>query len=191
MRECNELTLEDKQTKRTGKEIKIDGSLFGNDKIKFKIGTCFQKQSPETIYIELGFWIDIKEKHFQHESDKYSFLDYDYEISKKLTNYIRSIYREDLKSFLSNNKIFPSYLENIYVYDFPENVNYNNKRSFVSIELNLHTLNMESFSDKVYPLSEKGDTTLLDEALKVCKIISNSDLLKSKTEFSVHKSKKD
>ena len=118
-------------------------------------------------------------------------MDYDYEISKKLTNYIRSIYREDLKSFLSNNKIFPSYLENIYVYDFPENVNYNNKRSFVSIELNLHTLNMESFNGKIYPLSEKGDTTLLDEALKVCNIISNSDLLKSKTEFSVHKSKKD
>lgn len=188
---CDELILEDKQTKRTGKEIKIDGSYFGNEKLKFKIGACFQKQRPETIYIELGFWLDIKEKHFSHESDKYSFLDYDYEISKKLTNYIRKIYREDLKVFLSNNKIFPNYLENIFVYDFPENINYNNKRSFVSIELNLHTINSSTNNTKSYPLSEKDDDTLLKEAFKVCEIISKSDLLMNKTEFNIYKSKKD
>tara|TARA_Y100000389_G_C17335810_1_gene450575 strand:- start:23 stop:598 length:576 start_codon:yes stop_codon:yes gene_type:complete len=190
MVECNELNLEDKQTKRTGKEIRVDGSIFDNENLKFKIGTCFQKQSPETIYVELSFWVDIKEKHFQHESDKYSFLDYDYEISKKLTNYIRNIYRQDLKDFLTNNKTFPYYLENIYVYDFPENINYNNKRSFVSIELNVHTINLDSSNEKKYPLSEKGERTLLDETLKICNIISNSDLLKNKTEFSIHKSKK-
>lgn len=186
----NVLELEDKKTKRTGKEIKINGELFGNENLNFKIGASFDKQRPETIYIELGFWIDIKERCYPQEIDKYSFIDYDHEISKKLSNYIRRIYRKDLKDFLTNNYFFPEYLENIFVYDFPDNINYNKKRSFVSLEINLHTINMNQNIEESYPLSEKGNTQLLQEAINVCKIISNSDLLQGKLEFSIHKTKK-
>lgn len=185
----NVLELEDKKTKRTGKEIKIDGNLFGNENIKIKIGASFDKQKPETIYIEIGFWVDIKERHFPSVEDRYSFTDYDQEISKKLSKYLRRIYRKDLKEVLSNNDIFPNYLENIFIYDFPDNLNYNKKRSFVSLEINLHTINLNENIEENYPLSQNGNTKLLDEAMKVCDIISNTDLLKGNLEFTIHKSK--
>ena len=187
----NALELEDKKTKRTGKEIKLDGELFGNKNIKIKIGASFDKQKPETIYIEIGFWIDIKERYFTDIEDKYSFIDYDHEISKKLSNYLRRIYRNDLREILTDNDIFPSYLENIFIYDFPDNLNYNKKRSFVSLEINLHTINLNENIEENYPLSEKGNTKILDEAIKVCDIISNTELLKGNLDFTIHKSKKD
>tara|TARA_B100000963_G_C22628077_1_gene673408 strand:+ start:1197 stop:1772 length:576 start_codon:yes stop_codon:yes gene_type:complete len=187
----NVLELEDKKTKRTGKEIKIDGELFGNKNLKFKIGASFDKQRPETIYIELGFWIDIKKRHHPSERDKYSFIDYDYDISRKLSNYLRRIYRKDLREILNNNDIFPSYLDNIFIYDFPDNINYNKKRSFVSLEINLHTININKQIEENYSLSEKGDNKIFNEALKVCKIISNTELLKGKLDFTIHRFKKD
>ena len=187
----NVLELEDKKTKRTGKEIKIDGELFGNKNIKIKVGAIFDKQKPETIYIDFGFWIDIKEKHTPNSKDKYSFIDYDNEISKKLSKYLRRIYRKDLKEILTDNNIFPEYLENIFIYDFPDNLNYNKKRSFVSLEINLHTINSNENIEENYPLSEKGNTKILDEAMKVCDIISNTELLKGNLDFTIHKSKND
>lgn len=186
----NDLTLEDKKTKRTGKEIKIDGSVFNNDSLKFKVGAVFDKQKPETIYIECGFWIDIKERQSPSEIDKYSFYDYNADISNRLSSQLRGIYRKDLKELLTNNKIFPDYLENIFIYDYPENINYNRKRSFVSLEISLHTINTENNINEAYPLSDKSETRLLDEAKKVCQIISDSDLLKGKTDFKIYKTKK-
>lgn len=176
-------------TKRTGKEIKINGAEFGNEKLSFKIGASFEKQKPDTIYIDVSFWVDIKEREL--EEDKFSFINYDHEISRKLSNSLRRIYRHDLKSLLEKNKLFPYYLENIFVYNFPENINYNMKRSFVSIEMNLHTINCKEDILEEYPLSEKKDTRLFDEAKKICQIISGSDLLQEKLDFSIHKKKKD
>jgi hypothetical protein len=175
--------------KRTGKEIKIDGKYFNNCNANFKIGTTFNKEKPETIFIETSFWIDVKDK--ENYYDKYSFFNYDYELSKKLSYGIRKIYRNDLKNFLENNFVFPFYLENIFVYDFPENINYNDKRSFVSIELNIHTLNCMDNCEKEYPLNDKEDNILFNEAKKVCEIIANSDLLKGNLDFTIHKRKKD
>ncbi len=186
----NGLTLEDKRTKRTGKEIKLSGGMFDNTSLKFKVGAVFDKQNPETIYIESGFWIDIKDREFPDESDKYSFFDYNKEISKKLSSHLRDIYRIDLKDFLKENKMFPNYLENIFVYDYPDNINYNKKRSFVSLELSLHTINSCDDIIEKYPLNDKKETKLLNEAIKVCQIISDSDLLQGKKEFTIHRKKK-
>jgi hypothetical protein len=175
--------------KRTGKEIKVNGKEFDNPNINFKIGTIFNKESPETIYIETSFWIDVKDK--ENYDNKYSFLDYDYELSKKLSNSIRGIYRNDLRNLLERNCIFPFYLENIFVHNFPDNINYNKKRSFVSIELNIHTLNCLKECESKYPLTDKEDNIIYKEAKKVCEIISNSELLMGKLDFTIHKKKKD
>lgn len=185
----NEEAQEHKTNKRTGKEIKIKGAEVGNDILRYKIGAPFEKKEPETIYIEISFWVDIK-KRIDYE-DKYSFINHDYEMSKKLSREIRKIYKKDLKDILGNNKVFPYYLENIYVYDFPENINYNNKRSFVSIELNLHTLNCNKNTERKYPLNEKRDTMIYDEVIKVCKTIAKCDLLQGKLDFTIHRKKKD
>ena len=186
----NDLTLEDKERKRTGKEIKLNGEIFNNNNLKFKIGAIFNKQSPETIYVECGFWIDIKERQISTEIDKYSFYDYNLDISKKLSFYLRNIYRKDLRELLTNNIMFPKYLENIFVYDYPENINYNKKRSFVSLEISLHTINIDNSINEKYSLSEKKDIRLFNEAKKICQVISNSELLKGKKEFEIYNNKK-
>ena len=186
----NDLTAEDKKTKRTGKEIKIDGAIFNNDSLKFKVGAIFNKQKPETIYIECSFWIDIKDRQLPSENDKYSFYDYNKDISKKLSSQLRGIYRKDLKALLKENEIFPNYLENIFIYDYPDNINYNKKRSFVSLELSLHTINLDENIKESYPLTNKGETILLNEAKKVCQLMSDSDLLKGKKEFKIYRTKK-
>lgn len=184
----NNFDLEISDKKRTGKEIKIDGSFFGNSNIKFKIGTILEKHSPNTIYIETTFWLDLKDKN--NYNDKHSFLDYDYEITRKLSNSIRAIYKKDLRPLLENNDIFPFYSENIYLYDFPEKINYNTKRSFVCITLNLHTLNAKEDIKEKYPLNNKKNTLIYDEAIKVCEVISKSDLLNNCLDFEIFKSKK-
>lgn len=184
----NNFDLEVSNKKRTGKEIKIDGSFFGNSNIKFKIGTILDKHSPSTIYIETTFWLDLKDKN--NYNDKYSFLDYDYEITKKLSNNIKNIYKKDLTPLLEMNDIFPFYLDNIFLYDFPEKINYNTKRSFVCIEINLHTLNAKENVKEKFPLNNKKNTLIFDEALKVCEIISKSDLLNNRLDFEIFPSKK-
>jgi hypothetical protein len=184
----NNFDLEISNKKRTGKEIKIDGSFFGNSNIKFKIGTILDKHSPSTIYIETTFWLDLKDKN--NYNDKYSFLDYDSEITRKLSNNIKSIYKKDLRPLLERNDVFPFYLDNIFLYDFPEKINYNTKRSFVCIEMDLHTLNAKEGSKEKFPLSNKTNTLIFDEALKICEIISKCDLLNSKLDFEIFSSKK-
>lgn len=182
------MTLEDKSRKRTGKEIKVLGKNLGNDSITCKIGASFEKKEPETIYIIISFWVDIKDK--ESHIDKHSYIDYDYQLSRKLSRDLKNIYRKDLKDILEKNEIFPYYLDNIYTFDFPENINYNKKRSFVSLELNLHTLNCEN-KEKKYALNNKKDTFIYKEALAVCEKIVNSDLLQGKLNFTIHNKKRD
>jgi hypothetical protein len=172
------------KTKRTGKEIKVKGEVINNKNLTCKIGAAFEKNEPQTIYIEISFWLDIENRN------NINFIrDYDYEISRKLSKELSSIYKFKLRDLLERNEVFPYYFENIYVYNFPNNINYNEKRSFVSIELNLHTLNCNENSEKKYSLSEKKDTLIYEEALKVCREIAKCDLLTGKLGFSIHKSK--
>jgi hypothetical protein len=191
-----ELLLEEKEdfiveseNKRTGKCIKICGSEFGNNNISFKLGTISNKERPETIFIEVSFWIDFKDKtNISQYDDKFYFIDYDYELNKKLSKNLKDIYKKDLKNILENNYYFPYYLDNIYIFNFPEKINYNNKRSFVTIELDLHTINND-LTENYYSINSKKDNELFLEVKKICNIISNCDLLKEKLDFTIHKKK--
>jgi len=165
---------------RPGKEIKINSFISLNKNITGKIGTLDDKKSPKTVYISMGFWVDIKNKE--------DYDGFDVDISKKFSKELKKIYKNDLYDILIKNKYFPFYNENIYVYDFPNNLNYNNKKSFVSLELNLHTLNC--LKENEYPLKNKKENELFIELLKVYNIISTSDLLKGKKEFKIYKTKK-
>ena len=102
-------------------------------------------------------------------------------LNKKLS----TIYRKDLKPYLRKSVYFTNEEDNIYIKNIPENINYNNKRNFISIELYLHTLNIEE-GNKI-PLSNKKNTELYDEALKISNIIGNSSLLSDETEFKIFK----
>ena len=84
---------------RPGREIKIDGKVFGNDKISFRIGTAENKNSPETVYLSTSFWVDIKEKN---DSENF-----DHKISREYSKELKNIYSKELSSILENNTLFP------------------------------------------------------------------------------------
>lgn len=170
-----------KKNERPGKEIKIKTELCKNKNLTAKLGTLDDKNSPETVYLSLTFWVDIKEKDCFDEN-------YDYIISKKFKRELKKIYNNNLSEILKDNKYFPLPLENIYIYDFPNNLNYNNKKSFVSIELNLHTINC--VSNEKYSLKNNSKNELFNELIKIYKLIETSDLLLGKKDFNIYKSKK-
>ena len=170
-----------KKSERPGREIKIDGTRFGNPNILFKLGTAEDKNRPHTVYINATFWVDIKNKESITEG-------FDKIISKKYSTELKNIYKVNLKPVLENNKIFPLYYDNIHITEFPENLNYNSKKSFTSIELNLHTANCIN-KEITYSLKDRMDNELFMEMMKISEIIANTDLLKSKLDFSIHKNK--
>lgn len=177
----DELQVETK-TERPGKAIKLEKYSYLNKNVSGRVGTLDDKKSPQTVYLFISFWVDIKERE---DCDNF-----DDKISKKFEKELKKIYKENLFKILKNNKYFPFFNENIYIYDFPVNLNYNNKKSFVSIELNLHTINCVSKNDKKYSLKNKKENELFSELIKMYEIICNSDLLLNKTEFSISKTKK-
>ena len=170
-----------KKSERPGREIKIDGAQFGNPNIIFKLGTAEDKNRPNTVYLNVTFWVDIKDREDMANN-------FDKTISKTYSKELKDIYKIHLKPTLENNKIFPLYYDNIFIYEFPENLNYNSKKSFTSIEINLHTANCLS-KDCNYSLKDKEDNELFMEMIRISKIIADTNLLKGKLDFSIHKNK--
>ncbi len=174
--------------KRPGREIKIPNTMLSNDNVTAKIGTVENRNEPNTVFITVGFWVDIKEVILDHNLDVDGF---DKVISKKYSKYLKNLYKIDLKPILEKNNYFPFYYENIYLYEFPENINYNHsKRCYTYLEFNLHTLNSLPTTAKKYPLKNKNNSELFDECINVINTILKNDLFKNKLEFKVHKKKK-
>lgn len=164
------------KTKRTAREIKVESSLIRNKNINIKIGTVENREAPETIYIFISFWAK------PINSLLYESQDYLKEILSKKLN---ELYNKELKQFLSNNKYFTNEKENIYIKNIPENINYNSKRNFISLELYLHTLNINK--ENKIPLSNKKESKIFEEALEVSNIIGDSILLSEENEFKIFK----
>lgn len=162
------------KTKRTAREIKVDKSLLTNKNINVKVGTVENRDAPETVYIFVSFWA----------RPSVLLKDESQEVLREILDAnLSSIYKKDLKSYLTGNKYFTSEKDNIYIKNIPENINYNNKRNFISIELYLHTLNIDG--ERKIPLSNKKDTKIFNEAVKVANIIGNSPILSDEDEFEI------
>ncbi len=162
--------------KKTAREIKISSKLLGNDNINVKVGTVENRECPDTIYVFASFWLEPTKK-YKTESQQSLKNILDKELSK--------IYTKDLKKDLINNKFFPIEKENIFIKNIPENFNYNNKRNYISVELYLHTININS--DSKLPINSKKNTVLFDEAVKISKKIVNSEVFTGSKYFTVHK----
>jgi hypothetical protein len=167
------------KTKRTAREIKVSNSLLDNKNINVKIGTVENRDAPETIYIFISFWA---KPVGDYENKSQDFL------KDLLNNSLDSLYKNELKDVLKYNKYFTNEKNNIYIKNIPENINYNNKRNFISLELYLHTLNVKE--ENKIPLSNKKNTEIFDEALSISNIIGNSSILSSGKEFDVFKKSK-
>lgn len=164
------------KAKRTAREIKVDGSLIKNKNINVKIGTVENRDSPDTIYIFISFWAKPIE----------DLLDESQDILKDILNKrLSDIYKNELRDKLKNNQYFTNEKDNIYIKNIPENINYNNKRNFISLELYLHTLNIHE--DKKIPISNKKNTGIFDEAVNIANIIGNSEFLFNQEEFEIFK----
>src|ERR1035437_890720 len=171
------------KTNRIGKELKIHGQEFGNPNLSFKIGTVDHEECPQTIYIIVTFWVDIENK-------EQSSIEYDRIISKKYDKELKNIYKIHLKPKLEKNNIFPLYYDNISLCEFPENLNYNNKKSFTSIELNLHTKNCMKSNENSVEFKNETNNVMFAETIEICKIIANTPVLKGETGFIISKEKK-
>lgn len=163
---------------RTAREIKVDEGFLDDINLNVKIGAAENRNRPETIYIEISFWIKN-----QSENNDNSYL------RKKLRRDLKNIYTEDLRDYLVDNFYFTDYDENMFIINIPDNINYNNKKNFVSVELYLHTLNNHIKPSESYPLSKKKSSELYNEALAISKIMCDSDVLNSKLEFEISKKK--
>ncbi len=181
------LNAKKEKIERPGREIKIDNSVIGNNNVSVRIGTTDNKNCPTTVYIVVTFWVDIKNKATQG-----SFSNFDEYISKKYVKEIKQIKTQELKEVLSNNKYFPFYYDNIFTFDFPENINYNDKRSFTTLELTLHTLNCDRHiaNNYPYPLKNKPFSEIYIELIKIAQKMCSTDLLNSKLDFKIYKTKK-
>ena len=162
------------KTKRTAREIKVADALLNNKNINVKIGTVENRDAPETVYIFISFWAKPIGELLDESQDYLKDL---------LNEKLGSIYKKELKNFLKDSDYFKNEKNNIYLKNIPENINYNNKRNFISLELYLHTLNIHD--EKKIPLSNKKNTELFDEAIKIANIIGESDILSDKYKFNI------
>lgn len=168
------------KTKRTAREIKVDDGLLTNKNINVKVGTVENRDAPETIYIFVSFWARPSVHLYKESQDV---------LKDVLNSNLNSIYQKELKPFLKDNEFFTRERDNIYIKNIPENINYNKKRNFISLELYLHTLNVGG--EKSFPLSNKKNTAIFDEAVRVANIIGDSPLLSDGDEFEIFKKSMD
>lgn len=158
--------------KRTAREIAVKSEFLNNKQINVKIGTVENRDFPQTIYINISFWIKPKNKSGEREF---------------LEGKLKNILTNKLTNLLEGNYFFPYDKENIYIYNIPENFNYNNKYNFISLEIYLHTLNIKS--EKKYPLNAKKNTQLFEECVKISNFVGD-DLMKINNNFYVGKNSK-
>ena len=174
--------------KRPGRKIKIDRLSFSNKNVNGEIGTLDDKTCPQSVFITVDFWIDVKDNNKTREDN---ISNYNKDIFKTLEKELNKIYNKNLIPILKNNKYFPLCYENIYTYDVPTNLNCNYKKSFVSIELTLYTINC--IDSKInLPLKSDNKEDLYSEIIKIYETMINSDLLLNKLEqFEVYYTKKE
>lgn len=163
-------------SKRTAREIKVSEKLLNNKNINVRIGTVENRESPETIYISTSFWLEPKE---EFKTKEQTFL------KESLKKSLNSIFNNSLKIHLESHELFPKEKENIFIKNIPDNLNYNAKKNFISLELYLHTCNL--FSGEKFPLNSKKDTKMFDEAVRLSNIIGDSDILNDKSIFYISK----
>jgi hypothetical protein len=169
---------------RSAKEIRIRPDFLKNKKVNVEIGAIENKEAPHTIYISVSFWTKPKGEITQKGSRL---------IRKDLEKKIRDAYRNACDDFLDEDSkvLLPNSSDNIFILKIPDNFYYNKKKNFINIEIHINTSNISSV-DK-YPLNNKKNTDLFDEALLFANRMISNSVFKGKESFIVtpkNKSKK-
>ena len=162
--------------KRTAREIKVSDKLLTNKNINVRIGTVENRYAPETVYIFISFWLQPKKEHKNKEQEY---------LKNVLDKELEYIYSTMLKSELVGNPLFPKDKENIYIKNIPDNLNYNAKRNFISLELYLHTSNL--FSENKIPLSVNKNIQLYNECVRISNLIGGAEIIRGNSIFEIQK----
>lgn len=155
--------------KRTAREITVKSEFLNNENINVKVGTVENRDCPQTIYINISFWIKPIKKDATKES---------------IELYLNNLLNNKLVKFLQKNIYFPFEKQNIYICNIPENFNYNDKSNFISLETYLHTLNIKS--EKKYSLNAKKDKELFEECVKICNFVGD-EIMKMESDYKIIK----
>ena len=110
--------MEENKLLRTAREIKVDDDGLSDINLNVKIGAAENRNNPETIYIEISFWIKN-----QSENNDNSYL------RKKLRRDLKRIYSEDLYDSLIENTFFFATNKNLYKTNLENSTTYLNLQS--------------------------------------------------------------
>jgi hypothetical protein len=165
--------------KRTAREILVKDEFLYNKENTVRIGTVENRDFPETVYINIGFWIQSKICALKKSQENLN--------KKKLEDSINKIFEKKIVNFLKKSSYFSNIENNIYICNIPESFSCNNKSSFISLEIYLHTININS--KKKYALNAKKNTELFDECVKICNFVGK-DIKKVEKNFYVRKNSK-
>jgi len=156
---------------RSARDIKVKKEELSNDRVAVQIGAMERRDSPNTIYISMGFWT----KPISETPNARAVLHSE----------IIECYDRINDTCLSNDTMFPNKVNNIFIVNLPENFNYNEKRNYVNMELYLHTRNIRGAG---IPLVAKKENELYASALKVAEAFVSSDLMTEQRGFEVRRS---
>lgn len=168
-----------KVTTRAARELLVPPLELSNESVKVKIGATEKRDAPSTIYVQISFWTKPQPEHAELSND---------ELHKILEQNITEAYNKQVKDKLQNNTFFTRPKENIFIKNVPDNLNYNSKRNYISLELYLHTLNTAARpQEDTYPLNSKKDRRLYEAALEVANVFVEHEFFQSEMDFQIFK----
>lgn len=168
-----------KVTTRAARELLVPTLELSNENVKVKIGATEKRDAPSTIYVQISFWTKPQPEHAELSND---------ELHKILESNITKAYTEQIKDELKHHFYFTRPKENIFIKNVPDNLNYNSKRNYISLELYLHTLNTAAgVTDDLYPLNSKKDRRLYEAALDIANVFIEHDFFQGNMDFQIFK----
>lgn len=159
--------------KRDSKEIEIQEKYLVKNNIQAKIGAAKNKSNPSTVYLSISFWAKPK-KESPNTRDEFM-------------NSLQESFDNSIKKQLAFNELFPFPEKNIYILNIPESFGNSDKKSFVSMEVYLHTLNIKAPNSVV--LNKKEENPLLQESIKLINEFENQSIFSKKSNFDITKKK--
>lgn len=168
-----------KAVERAARELSVPSMELKNSNVKVKIGATEKRDAPTTIYIQISFWTKPKTEQIDLCN---------LELHKLLEHTINQCYKKTVSPALVQHFYFTRPKDNITIWNIPENLNYNNKRNYISLELYLHTLNTRSDISCDYPLHSKKDRRLYEAAVEIANLFVSCDFFQGQENFEIHKS---
>lgn len=171
-----------KVTTRAARELVVPMLELTNKNVKVKIGATEKRDAPSTIYIQISFWTQPHENLLELSNE---------ELHEKLDSNIIQVFNENVKQHLKDNFYFTRPKDNIFIKNVPDNLNYNQKRNYISLDLYLHTLNInKSLLEETYPLNSKKDRRLYEAALCVVNKFIEHKFFDGEMDFKIFKTSK-